>query len=602
MNKRFILLAILLCWSVLLFSQDSKFVASVNKNTVGTGEQFEVTFSAEGNASQYSPPNFNGFQVLSGPNESNSITSINGNTTVSVSVSYILMAVKEGDFTIGSASMIVNGHKLITNPIKIKVVKGQPLRQNSQSQSQSEEGVIEAKGADLSKLLFLKAEVNKQNVYQGQQITLRYRVYTRVDIIQSQVDKIPDINGFWSQEIKSSQQQAQFHIETYKGVRYNVADVKQAILFPEHSGNITLEPFSITFLVKQPMPAKDIMDQFFGAYREVKYQAKSLPVVIHVKQLPENGKPSSFTGAVGSFKVSTSVDKTSLKANEALNYKVKVTGTGNIKLLKDLSTSFPEDFEKYDPKITDSVNETESGVSGTRTYNYLLIPRHKGDYTINPLKFSYFNPETNKYISLSTKAFQIHVEKGNSENNVTALVGDNKQDVRVLDKDIRYIKNDTNNLSNPNDLFYDSFLYYLLLLSGPLSFVGIYAYRRWYLINNSDIVKVKNRQAGKVAAKHLQNAQKQLMTNNTKGFYEDLFKGLYGYLSDKLNILYAELNRDTLTTTLNKKAVSNELINKLLETLDLCEMARYAPVSHITEQEVFEKAKGIINDLENEIK
>ncbi len=601
MEKRYILLTVLLFWGATLFAQEGKFVASVNKTTVGTGEQFEVTFSVDGNADKYIPPSFNGFQVLSGPNESNSITSINGNTTVSISVSYILMAPKEGEYTIGAASMVVNGHKLSTSPIKIKVVKGQPIRQNNTSQGQSEEGIVEAKGSDLSKLLFLRAEVNKQNVFQGQQITLRYRVYTRVDLIQSQVDKIPDLNGFWSQEIKNAQPQAQFHIETYKGVKYNVADIKQAILFPEHSGNITLEPFSITFLVKQPTPSRDIMDQFFGSYKEVKYQAKSLPLVVHIKPLPEIGKPESFTGAVGNFKVSASVDKVSLKANEAINYKVSVKGTGNIKLLKDLNTSFPEDFEKYDPKITDSVTETESGVSGIRTYNYLLIPRHKGDYSINLLKFSYFNPENNKYVTLSTKAFQIHVEKGNNESNVSALVGDNKQDVKVLDKDILYIKNSENDLIKPDKLFYGSFLYYLFLLLGPLLFVGTYLYRKWYILNNSDIVKVKNRQAGKVAAKHLQNAKQQLMVNDTKGFYEDLFKGLYGYLSDKLNILYSDLNRDTITKILNDKSVSNELINKLLETLDLCEMARYAPVNHITEQDVFEKAKIIINDLENEI-
>jgi len=352
--------------------------------------------------------------------------------------------------------------------------------------------------------------------------------------------------------------------------------------------------------VRQRVPSEDIMDQFFGSYKEVKYAVKSTPLTIHVMPLPENGKPEGFAGAVGSFKIEPFVDKTTLKANDALNYKVKITGTGNIKLLKALNTNFPEDFEKYDPKITDSVTDSENGVSGTRIYNYLLIPRHKGDFTIGPLRFSYFNPATKRYVSYTSKAFDIKVEKGDSEANVTAFTPD-KQDVTLLDKDIRYIKKDAA-LERPGDLFYGSVSYYLLLLLGPVLCIGAYTYRNWLIKNNSDIVKVKNRRAGKVAAKHLANAQRQLSTNNSKVFYEDLFKGLYGYLSDKLNILYANLDRDTITSALTARSVNSQLTTKLLDTLDLCEMARYAPVSHISERDVFDKAKNIINDLENEIK
>jgi hypothetical protein len=317
--------------------------------------------------------------------------------------------------------------------------------------------------------------------------------------------------------------------------------------------------------------------------------------------LPEAGKPDSFTGAVGEFRMKSSTDKTELKANDALNYKVTVSGRGNIKLLKTLSTNFPADFEKYDPKITDSVTENESGVAGDRFYNYLLIPRHQGNFTIDPLKFSYFDPSNGRYETLTSKAFHIKVAKGRNESNVTAFSDAGKQDIKMLDKDIRYIKTSDDNLAGRKGMFFGSIAYYALLLIGPVACCGAFSYRNWMIRTNSDLVKVKSRQAGRVAAKHLASAQKQLLANSTQAFYEDVSKGLYGYLSDKLNIQYASLDKDTVVSALKGRSVSDKLTGRLLETLDLCEMARYAPVTHISENEVFEKAKSIIKDIEHEI-
>ena len=604
MKLRFSILILLLSLAGGVFAQGVRFTASVNKNPVGTGDIFEVTFAVNGNGDGFNPPQFTGFELAGGPNQSTSMEIVNGSSTQSTAFSYDLMAVKEGEFTIGSATIIVNGHTLKTNPIKIKVVKGSSVPQNSQAQSGGVGGagqVTARNTSDLSKLIFIREVPDKTTVYQGEQLTLNYRLYTKVDISQYQVTNLPDLNGFWNEDIKSvSGQPAKAHIEVYKGQKYEVADLKRTILFPEHSGNITIDPFELTVIAKVPVASNDIMDQFFGSYKEQKYVAKSPSTAVHVKPLPDAGKPDSFTGAVGSFNVETSVDKTELKANDAFNYKVKVSGKGNIKLLKTLSTAFPADFDKYDPKINDSVTEDENGVSGDRYYNYLLIPRHQGDYTIDPLKFSWFNPATGRYSTLITKGFHIKVDKGTSQSNVTAFSDADKQDIKMLDKDIRYIKTDDSGLSKQGDLFFGSFGYYLLLLIGPCLCYGAYRYRNFLIKNNSDLVKVKSRQAGKVAAKHLANAQKQLQAGNSKSFYEDLFKGLYGYLSDKLNIQYADLNKETIATALKERKVSDPLLKRLQDTLDQCEMARYAPVN-IPENEVFEKAKGIINDIENEI-
>ena len=601
MNIRYYILTLLLFCTGFLFADDTKFTVSVSKSQVGTGEQFEVTFSLNGNGDDFTPPNFSGFELLSGPNVSSSMTSINGNTTMSNSYSFVLMAVKEGKFTIGPASIMANGRKLSTGAFKMKVVKGQPVPQNNRgSQAAPDNSVAEGNPADLAKNLFIRAVTDKNNVYVGQQLVLSFRLYTRIGIEQSQVDNLPDLNGFWNEDIKSlQQQQVQWRIEIYKGVKYNVADIKQTILFPDHAGNLTIDPMAMTFLVRQPVPAKDIMDQFFGSFKEVKFKVKSDPLVVHVRPLPENGKPVGFADAVGNFSIEASIDKTSLKANDALNYKVKVTGSGNIKLLKNLNTGFPPDFEKYDPKVTDSVSENANGVSGSRIYNYLLIPRHQGDFTIDPLKFSYFNPATNRYVTLTSKSFNIKVAKGNAENNVTAFSAD-KQDV-MAGKDIRYIKTGDAGLQSTGNSFFGSPLYFILLLAGPVVCFAAYTYRNRMREYNSDIVLVKSRRAAKIAAKHLASAQVQLTADNTKAFYEDIFKGLYGYLSDKLNIPYANLDRENITASLKERGFGEHLIARLIDTLDLCEMARYAPVTHISQREVFDKSKGIIQDIENKI-
>lgn len=598
----FNLLVLLLCANA-LFAQEARFTVSVSKTQVGTGEPFEITFSLNSNGDRFTPPNFSEFQLLSGPNESTSMSSINGTTSESLSYSYDLVAVKEGTFVIGPAYIAVNGRRLSTTAIKITVVKGQPVQQGARGQGAAQaNNMPAATSADLSKTLFLKAVVPKTNIYQGEQIPLNYRVYTRASIGDSRVDKLPDLTGFWSEDVKNPQQQVQWKTETHKGLKYNYADIKQSVLFPQHAGNITIDPFAMTFIVRVAAPSNDVMDQFFGgSYQDVKYSAKSTPVVIHVKPLPETGKPAGFSGAVGRFTVEASVDKTTLKANEPINYKITVSGAGNIKLLKDLNVVFPPDFEKYDPKLTDSVTENERGVLGSRVYNYLLIPRNAGDFTIDPVQFSYFNPATSKYVVLTTKSFKIKVNKGIAEANVSSFSAANKQEVKVLDKDIRYIKTGDPELSSQGDTFYGSFGYILSLLAGPLLCIAAFIYRNRNRKLNSDIVGVKSRRAGKEAARHLAVAQKQLTAKNTKEFYEAIFKGLYGYLSDKLNITAADLNKETIVSSLKLRSTTDQLISRLLETLDLCEMARYAPVTHISEQEVFEKAKSIINDIENEI-
>lgn len=605
MNKKYYILFILICWAGSLFAQGVSFTATASSTDVAVGQQFQVDFSMNTNGDRFAPPSFTGFQVLSGPNMSTSMTSINGATTTSVSYSYILAADHEGDFSIGPATVYVNGRIFATKAIRMHVTKGSPqtrrnIQQQQRQQQQGGGDVEEVSAADMSKSLFIKAVVDKTNVYIGEQLNVNYRLYTRVAILQNQLDKLPELNGFWSQDMNDKKQMnAVWHTEVLNGTKYNVADIKQTILFPQRSGNLTIDPMGMTFIVRQQSQARDIMEQFFGSFRDVKTKLKSQAVTIHVKELPTAGKPVDFSGAVGTFKIDASVDKNALKSNEALNYNVRVSGAGNIMLMKNLTTNFPLDFEKYDPKTTDTISKETGRITGSRLYNYLLIPRHEGKYTIDPLKFTYFNPATERYVTLSTKAFPIAVAKGDKEVSVSALSSADKQDVKLQDKDIRYIKSDTGFTTDSD--FFGSVGYYLLLLLGPLAFIAARIYRKWYERHNSDVVKVRSRRASKIAAKHLADAKKQLATKNSAGYYEALFRGIYSYLSFKLNIPYANLNQEDIAQNLRSRGVSEDLIKQMQETLDLCDMARFAPVTGISEQEMFERTKNMINDIEDEI-
>jgi len=602
MKLKYYLLSVLLLWCAAGFGQGIKVTASVSSGTVGVGEQFELTFATNGSPESFNLPTLSGFQVVGGPNQSSSFSSVNGATSINMSLGYILVGVKEGEYTIAPATMVIGGKPYKSNAVKIRVVKGRApaQQQGQQGAAPQDDPVSSGNSTDISKRLFLRAVASKTNVFQGEQISVSYKLYTNINLVDNALDKLPDFNGFWSQEIKHDNQNVEWKVEEYNGARFHVATLKEIVVFPERYGKLVLDPLAMTFVVRMPVPSNDPIEQFFGggSYKDIRYKVKSAPVTINVKPLPEVGKPDGFQGAVGNFSIGATLDKSSIKANEALNYTVKIAGSGNLKLLRAPELKLAADVEKYDPKVNDNINVAVNGVSGSREYGYLLIPRHEGNYTIDPLKFSYFNPATQRYVTLSTGAFPVKVAKGDPGTEVTAY-GAGQQDVKALGNDIRYIKTGKLSLRKDNEGFYGSVWYYILLCAGPLAFAGAWMYRGWYRERNKDQVLVKGRNANRIAAKHLSSAAKQLQAGQKNAFYEDVYRGLYGYLSDKLNIAAADLNRENIGDQLRARSISDLVIQQLTDTIDLCEMARYAPVSGISETEVFEKAKNIINDIEN---
>jgi len=525
---------------------------------------------------------------------------------MSMSLGYDLMATKEGEYTIGAATITVNGKTYKSNPVKIKVVKGRPVQQQNSrpSSSSQQQDIPQGNPQDLAKSLFMRAIPDKTSVYQGEQISVTYKLYTNVQLVDMQPDKLPEFNGFWSQEIKSNTPNVEWTTEVYKGISYHVGIIKQIILFPEHSGNLALDPLGATFSVRQAVPSNDPFEQLFGggSYKDSKYKVKSPSVTIRVKPLPLAGKPAGFQGAVGDYSLGTMVDKDVVKANEALNYTIKISGSGNLKLLTNPIVDFPKEFEKYDPKVTDKIAETINGVSGSRDYTFLLIPRKEGSYTIAPYKFSYFNPASGQYKTLISGSFQVKVNKGDASAESKVFTSGNKKEDNMLDKDGIDIRSTQNHFVKALKAIFGSVWLYLLLILALLSWFGFKFYKKWDAERNSDPAAVKKRNANKLAAKYLVQAKTELTKGDKKAFYEAIYKGIYGYLSHKLNIDVSDLNHENITARLREASVEERIIKSLMGTLEMCEMARYAPVSSVSEHEVFEKAKDNIADIEGQLK
>lgn len=574
-------------------AQEVEFTAATSHNALATGDRFQIEFKVNSKISGFTPPDLSNFRVLSGPNQATNMSWVNGQTSTSLSYSYVLMAIKEGKFTIQPASVVVNGKTYKSNTISINVGKGVQIQQQQQQQQQTNSDI------NTSDELQIKAAVNKTTVYQGEQLVATYKLYTKIGIAGNELIKNAALNGFWSQEIDLGQ--TQWTEEIIGGYRWHVATIRKIVLFPQRSGNLEIDPLEMRFVTqKRVSGGQSVFDQFFGKVVEEEHFLKSKSIKINVLPHPEP-KPTNFNNAVGNLDMKVEVSSSEVKANEAINIKVKISGNGNLPLIDKINIDFPKDFEVYDPKITDNTKTSINGVAGTKEYDYLVIPRHPGEYNIEPISFSYFNPATKKYETINSQPLTFKIAKGDGTAANMTYTSGNKEDIKLLGEDIRFIHTNNLILINPNDNFYGSWKFYLLLLLAPILFILTFIFRNKIRAANSDLAMVKSRKANKLATKLLASAEKSLKENNKNAFYEATSKALFGYVGNKLNIATSELTQANIKEKLKKVAVSDETINELIETLDLCDMARFAPVP-VSEQNVYESAKKSINKLENEVK
>ncbi|MBS1764412.1 MAG: protein BatD [Bacteroidetes bacterium] len=585
------------------------FTATVNRNPIGTNEQFSITFTINAQASNFQAPSFKDFNILSGPNQSTSMQFINGNMSQSVSFTYYLQAKSEGTFRIDPATIDVNGVKIKSNVLTLNVIKGQGKPQAGAAGSQSNDD----DNGITTKSVFLRVSVDKSSVYRGEAILATYKLYTKVSLVNYTIDKLPALNGFWSQELKMPDQ-LELKTEVINGEQYRVGIVKKVILFPQQSGTLSIDPMQGSCIARVQNQRKrsnnpfDIFndpffnDPFFGMARDVKVNVKSEPVKITVKDLPP-APDDHFKGAVGNFTLQAALDKDQVKANDAINLKVKISGKGNLKLIDAPELKLPTDFETYDPKIDDNVSVSENGVNGSKTFEYLIIPRHEGDYTIDPIHFTFFDLNKKQYVQLSSSALKVTVKGISGDASAAQSVASyqNKTDVKLLGKDIAFIKTGTMT-TFAHGTFFGSSLFYILLLIPIILLIVLIVYKKRQEKMSGDVAYMRSTRATKMAQKRLASAKKELDAGKTELFYEEIFKGLNGYASDKLGIDMADLSKETLAKKLAEKNISESLITKMINTIDTCELARFASqLQSVNPQQIYADSVSIITELENSL-
>ncbi len=599
--------------TVVSFAESTQFTMSA-PNIVRVGEQFRLSFSINDTGSDLQLPDLSNFEVLMGPStsQSSSFQIINGKTTQSINISYIyvLRAKAEGAFTIRPASIKVDGKVFQSNSLEIQVVKAQNQAaqqggvQQQQQQQQPQGQQAESSGTGIGKEdLFVKVETTRNNVFKGEQIIATVKLYVNPNVPVRGFDnvKLPSYEGFWTQEIEVPNQ-ISFNREVYDNKIYQVGIMKKTILFPQQTGTIKIDPFEITCIVQQRIrQQRSFFDDFFDNYRNVEAWVVSSPVYIKVKDLPP--APASFYGGVGSFNFTAGLDKEKLKTNEAATLKITVSGAGNIKLIEAPKVEFPVDFEKYDPKTSDRVNASDNGLNGSKTFEYLFIPRYAGEYTIPTINFTYFNASAQKYETRSAGPFTIHVEKGDDDQGTTVVSSLSKQDVRFIGKDIRFIKQNKQEFRKKGHTFFGTTSFYLIYLGGAAAFAVIYFIYRKKAAENANLALIRNKKANKVARKRLKEAASFMKNNKAEEFYESVLKAFWGYLSDKLGIPVADLNRGNASTALLSRQVQQEAIDELIRIIDDCEFARYAPSAFQgTVQNVYDRAASVMGKLEKQIK
>ncbi|MGE5393226.1 MAG: BatD family protein [Candidatus Saccharibacteria bacterium] len=574
---------------------------------VSVGEQFRLSFTLNENGSDLQLPDLSNFDVLMGPStsQSSSIQIINGRTSQSTSFSYmfVLRAKKEGKFTIRPASIKVNGKTYESNTLEIQVVKGQPQQQQQSASQQSGGSNDDTPVGNISKdNLFVRLSLDKNNVSKGEQLRATIKLYISPNIPLNGFDdvKLPSYEGFWTKEIDVPQQ-VNFTREVYNGKIYQVGVLKKTILFPQQTGNIKIDPFEITCLVRQRVRAQQgFFDDFFDSYRVVKAKVVSDPLTVSVKDLPN--QPANFSGAVGNFNLNADLDKTEVKSNEAVTLKLTVTGSGNLGLINPPKIELPQDFEAYEPKTTEHSVANDNGLNGSVTFEYLFIPRYAGNFTIPPVQFVYFNPSTRQYETRTTKAFTLNVQKGSDDQNAV-MNSYSKEDVKMIGKDIRFIKQNKAKFLAKGSSFYGTIGFYSTYALSLIAFVVVFTVNRKKIKESANLAMVRNKQANKVALKRLREAAGFMKNNKQEQFYEAVIKALWGYLSDKLSIPVADLNRERASASLLNKGISQEVVNDLMKLIDDCEFARYAPAAWSgTMQEMYDGAARVMGIFEKQIK
>lgn len=512
-------------------------------------------------------------EILAGPYTSkmSSFSMVNGHTTstASITYTYTLRANKVGNYTIPAARAKIHG-KSINSQVVTITITGQKRNKNSIYYNDGNTDINNKRNKISGNDLFIKVSANKNRVHEQEPILLTYKVYTTLELTQLE-GKMPDLTGFHSQEVKLPQQKS-FHIERVNGRPYRCVTWSQYVLYPQMTGNLKIPSITFHGIIVEENRSVDPFEAFFNGgsgYIEVKRDILAPGLSILVEPLP--AKPTKFSGGVGKYNISAQLEKRSVKSGTPVNLRVVISGYGNLKLVKQPKVEFPKDFDQYDAKVTDNTKLSPKGLEGNLTYDFLVVPRNPGKYTIPPIKFVYYDVENNKYCIVSTLALNILVTKGNKDKGSYSDFAENK------DYDIHNIKEGKFTIKDTSSLFFESFSYWVCLIISLLIFAILTIAFRKRAIANSDIVRTRGQKANRIATKRLQKANKLMLQGKTEEFYDEVLKALWGYVSDKLNMPIEKLSEENIYQELSSNDISEAIIMKFTNALSECEFERYAP-------------------------
>jgi len=595
-------------------AQDVLFTAQAPKAVV-VGERFRITYKVNTrDAKEFRAPDMKSIQILTGPatSTSSSTTIINGKVESSTTITYTFTAVatEEGEIELDGATIKANGKQITSNKLNVKAL---PPDQTSQSQNGQGQGSQAANqpstgqassnvGADD---LFMLATVDKTTVYEQEAILLTFKIYKLPSVdLQSIRNSMPDLKNCHVQEVDLPQNK-EFNLEHYNGRNYQTMVWSQYVLFPQHSGELEIPatPFEGTIAQRVENNSGDIFDMFFNSsrYVEVKKDISSRPIKINVKPLPQ-GKTSAFYGGVGDFNISSTISATDVTANDAVTVRVILSGTGNMKLVKTPELKFPQDFDVYDPKVENKYTIKGGRQTGNKVYEYLVIPRHAGQYTIPALEFQYFDPKNGTYKTIKTDEYTLNVARGQGGESQTSVAYVNKEDLKFVGQDVRFHSTPLK-LKSDSSLFFGSFLFWLSMALPLVILIILITISRKRIADNANVAKVRVKKASSVATKRLKVARKMMKEGRKNEFYDEMMRALLGYFGDKLSIPVADLSKDNIEIELKHRNVPDEPVKQVIGLLDDCEFARYAPGDDTGRMDrLYEQAAAVISQIENSIK
>lgn len=550
---------------------------------VGLNQRFQLTVTIDQQNAKVNNPNFGSFTLVGGPSRGSqtSMTIMNGQQSVThtITYTYVLQPTKVGKQTIPSITAVVDGKQVSSNSVTIEVTQEdqQSAQQRRRQQQQSVDpfdpfGFFsqpqrqpEAAKSDC----FLKAYASKSTPYQGEEVVITYKFYFS-NVYQFQVTgtDFPQQPDLWTYQLGNPNAEPTVHTETLNGKVYNVVEVYKTAVYPQKSGKITVTPLLMKGVMVVP-------SGWMGARKE-DMSVRSNEVTLQVRELPRAGCPANFSGLVGKFSLKSNLTKNQLKANDATDLVVTISGSGNLQLVEPLDIAFPSDFDVNEPSVNDRIQTGGSSVNGSRTFDYTIIPRTAGPFTIPAADFCYFDPSSGTYKTLSTEKYGLTVDKGDDDNSFSSS---SQKDIAVLDKDIRFIKTDVRSMLSPNKLFFATPAFFLLFFLPFLLLAVFLVIRRKQFKDRQNVAELRNRKANKVALKSLKKAKKLLVANKEDEFYVEISRALWGYMSDKFRIPLADLSIDSVRGKLAEKGVAPDDIEQFIQTLNNCEYARFAPDS-----------------------